>query len=489
MALIAPAQTGSPVLPRVPFEVAALGGALLAGIAIGFGGPFGVIAVLGALFVLGVARYPLFGVVALVVATPLLSGYARGVPVPFFRPHEIVMFAALAGLGLRGVVGLLEGQRWRIELQPIDMAFGALAFFGSVVPVLLSIGRSRPIDGAGIGQVSILPKYLLLFLLFRWVVRSAKEVRLVVLLAGATGLILAAVGIAQSFQNGPVNDILLGAGYQASDYLLSGRGTSTTGNSIVYGTSMALLVPLTLSLLFSHFNKPLGDPDDAKQRRRWTLGLATAALIFFFAVISSGQFSPAGAVIVGIIVAVVTARKAHYFLAFPPVAVLGVLAIWPQVRGRLDEFQQTEGLPVSWQTRIDNLRTFYLPEFDDGLNRVLGVRLDVTADFDQVLGEEVFLESGYVWFIWVGGVFLLLAALGFLITGLRRTYSRLRTTDPWVRAAATASFSAFIYIALLLPIDQHLTLRASTDLFVMLLAASMVATPAPVRLEPREAQI
>lgn len=469
------------VLPRPPVEVSALAGCALAGLAVGVAGTAGVVAVIGCIFIVAVARNPYVGVVALVAATPLLSGFARGFPVPFFRPHELILGAALVGVGLNALVGLLEGRRWRIDPQPIDVAFAALAFFGSVVPVLLSIGRSRPIDGAGLGQVIILPKYLLLFLLVRGVVRTTKQVRSVVLLTGVVGIGIAAVGVAQSFLNEPVNDVLISVGYQETDYMLSGRGTSTTGNSIIYGTVMALLVPLALSLLFSHLSSPLSG-DHAK--RRWTFGLGVAALAFFLGVLSSGQFSPTVAVIVGIVVAVLAAKKAHYFYAFPPVAALGVIAIWPQVRGRLDEFQDANGLPVSWQTRIDNLQRFYLPEFRDGFNRVFGVRLDVTADYDQVIGEEVFLESGYIWFIWVGGVFLLLAALAFLLTGFRRTLARLQQRDPWTRAAATASLSAFVYIALLLPIDQHLTFRASTDLFVMLLALSMVATAAPVRFDP-----
>ncbi len=478
--MAATTSPASTVLPRPPMEAVALVGAVLAGLAVAVAGPLGIVAVVGTIFVLAVARQPMVGIIALVALTPLLSGYFRGVPVPFFRPHELVMVATLIGVGLSGLAGLLEGRRWRLDLQPIDAAFAALAFFGSVVPVLLSIGRSRPIDGSGIGQVVILPKYLLLFLLFRGVVRTGKHVRDVVVVSGVVGVVVAAVGIAQSFFNSQVNDVLLGARYQASDYLLSGRGTSTTGNSIVYGTLMALLVSVALSLLFSHLDKPLFGES---ARRKTTFGLVASALVYFLGVLSSGQISPTVAVIVVIVVAVAVVRKAHFLYAFPPVAALGVLAIWPQVRRRLDEFEQTGGLPVSWQTRLDNLQRFYLPEFDDASNRVLGVRLDVTADFDQVLGEEVFLESGYVWFIWVGGVFLLLAALGFLFTGLVRTWPRLRESDPWVRAAATASFSAFIYIALLLSIDQHLTLRASTDLFVMLLAASMVRTAAPVRFE------
>ncbi len=464
----------------MPIEVSAVGGCVLAGLAVGVAGVAGVIAVLGCLFIFAVARNPFVGIVALVVATPLLSGFARGFPVPFLRPHELVLFATLAGVGLAGGIGMLEGRRWRLDLQPIDIAFAALAFFGSVVPVLLSIGRSRPIDGAGLGQVVILPKYLLLFLLFRGVVRTPKQVRSVILLAGAIGAVLAVVGIGQSFVNEQVNDLLLSVGYQETDYLLSGRGTATTGNSIIYGTVMALLVPLALSLLFSHVADPVAG---ARWKKRSTAAFAGAAGLFFLGVLSSGQFSPTAAVIVGITVAVVAARKAHYFYAFPPAAALGVAAIWPQVRGRIEEFQQTDGLPVSWQTRIDNLQRFYLPEFSDGFNRVFGVRLDVTADYDQVIGEEVFLESGYIWFVWVGGIFLLLAAIGFLLTGFHRTRPRMHSGDPWVRAAATAAVSAFIYIALLLPIDQHLTFRASTDLFVMLLAASMVATKAPVSLE------
>ncbi len=479
---------GYPVV-RAELVGVAFAASLLAGLAIAALGDFGLALVVAMAFVALTAWRPLAGIVCLAIATPLLAGFARGDLVPLLRPHEVVLGAVLLGAGVTAVVRLVRSQSFRLSLQPIDQAFLALAVAGSLVPLLLALGRSTPIDGGGLGQVVILPKYFVLFILTRLVVRTVADARIVMLFTAVVGVFLAVLGIVQSFARDQVADALVGLGYQETDYLLSGRGTATIGNGIIYGTLMALLVPAALSLLL----KASGSGDGAGQeqmswaslgRRRHKLALVGMSALFFLGALSSGQFSPAIAAIVGVVVATIAAGRSRFLLGLPLVVLIAGALLWPRVTDRLDEFRETQGLPVSWQTRLDNLRRFYLPEFADWKDWLFGVRLDVTADYDQVVGEEVFLESGYLWCLWVGGIVLLIAAVAFLLTGIVRTASRARHSDPWIAAAATATLSAFIYIALLLPIDQHLTFRASTDLFVLLLAISMVGQPPPVRLVP-----
>ncbi len=445
-------------------------------------GPLGVVAVLGLITVALVARWPLLGVAMILVATPLLAGFARGVPVPFLRPHELFLFSTLAGVGVGAIPALWSGKRVRLQLQPIDWAFLVLAITGSVIPVLLAIGRGRPVGGAGLGQVIILPKYFVLFILLRSLVRTSKQVQFGLLLTGAVGLVVTTVGVAQAFINAQVAELLLALGYQETDYLLSGRGSSTIGNAIIFGMLIAFHLPVSLTLLAKHLETPFGAR--VRDQRLWTVGLVGASVVFSVGVLSSGQFSPVAALIIMVVVVAVLTGRTKLLLGVPATLAVGAFVVWPQIQARIDEFAEGSGLPISWRTRIDNLERFYLPEFGTIEDWLLGVRLDVTADNDLVVGEEVFLESGYLWLLWVGGIFLLAAAVVFLLVAGYQTLERTRSDDPWVAAPATAAFGAVVAIALLLPIDQHLTLRASTDLFVALLAFSMIETPAPVSLEP-----
>ncbi|MEE9417220.1 MAG: hypothetical protein V3V01_18215 [Acidimicrobiales bacterium] len=472
-------RDGNDVRPLV-----ALVGAVLVGLAVAFGGLVGVGLAIVCLVVVAVAVEPTWGIAAVLLATPLAAGFERGAVVPLLRPHEVVLGLVIAGVGVRVLRDYQYGRPLEFDWQPLDRAFLILALAGSIIPLLLAYGRGRTVDADGLAQLVILPKYFALFIVVRIVIRRKDDVRRALLLTVVVGFGLAILGVVQALSNERVADVLVGLGYQETDYLLAGRGTATIGNAIAFGTLMALHLAVALALLFRHLGQPFAD---GRRRKLWTAGLTLVSGAFFVGAIASGQFSGVVAAIIAIVAVSLLARRARYLLAFPAVALLGLVAVWPQVSARLEEFGGPSGLPPSWESRVDNLRRFFLPELGTDWNWAFGVRPNVTASFDQRLGGEVFLESGYLWLLWVGGVVLFGAAIAFLVVAARSTLERTQLADPWTEAAAVGAFSALIYISFLMLIDQHLTLRASTDLFVTLLALSSAGAIRPWRASMRAA--
>ena len=65
-------------------------------------------------------------------------------------------------------------------------------------------------------------------------------------------------------------------------------------------------------------------------------------------------------------------------------------------------------LPQSWQGRIDNLTNFYMPRLAH-FRWVLGIRPDTVLPAPETWRDVIYLESGYLWLFWVGGIPLVLA--------------------------------------------------------------------------------
>jgi len=154
-----------------------------------------------------------------------------------------------------------------------------------------------------------------------------------------------------------------------------------------------------------------------------------------------------------------------------PVVLVGLLVAWPAVDRRLEGFGSNVGYPTSWHDRIDNLTSFFLPRMSD-FQWVLGVRPDPVLPAPETWREFIYLESGVLWLLWVGGLPLLFAFCWFVYAGLRHTHRVACRRSDVVGIASLAAFGSLCAMALLTLFDAHLQLRGGGDALFILLALS-----------------
>jgi hypothetical protein len=186
-------------------------------------------------------------------------------------------------------------------------------------------------------------------------------------------------------------------------------------------------------------------------------------------VLAAGQFSTWIASAVAAIVLLRRFPELRRRLArLVPLAAVAVLVGAPALLGRLAGFGAGFGVPRSWLGRWDNLSTFYLPPLGD-FGFVLGVSPNSVLRAPETWREEIFLESGYLDLLWVGGIPLLLA-FGWLSFAVLRA-TRTARSDPGALGACATTLEVAWWIVLVLSlIDIHLVLRGTGELLFTLLA-------------------
>jgi hypothetical protein len=249
---------------------------------------------------------------------------------------------------------------------------------------------------------------------------------------------------------------------------VTGRGTSTIASS--FGTADVMIMNLLIALAL------LRD----RHWRSWRLALA--ATIFLVGCLAAGAFSGVIGLVVALLAFGVIARQTgRILLASVPVTAVGMIAFWPVIAGRLAGFERPSGLPHSWEGRWANLRDFFLPEIMSGVNWLTGVRPTGRVPAPEPWRDWAYIESGYVWLVWIGGLPFLLAFLAFVVVGVLRLWPVVAGRRDAVGAAALAALAYLLVIAVLMLLDPHLTIRGSADLFFPLLALALVRAPGRLR--------
>ncbi len=460
---------------------AALAGlGLLAAVAIVLAGPAAPVvpAVLAGLVLVGlVAWKPEIGPLILLASTPLIVGLTRGSVLPVLRINEAILFAVAGGVGLRISIDLVQGRRFRLATPPdrLDWAIGAVVLAGSALPLMVRFGRGLDISLDDITQAFIFAKFGLLYFVVRAVIRTQSHVRRALTVSIAASIPVALLALAQSMQVPGVAEFL-GPWLDQPPEVYIGRGAGTIGNSIALGDVMAVHLAIAMMALLRHRDAVVHETR-ATQRRALILGVATA--IFVIGALGSGQFSGFAAAGVAVVAAALAARRPRLLLALPAATMIAGIGLWPVISRRLDGFNTSSGLPQSWQARIDNLNEFFLPVLGRDFNWALGVRPDTSVDNpDEILGET-FIESGFVWLVWVGGLVLLAAFVFLMFTAGQRFLTAARARDPWLGAVGAGGLAATGFIGLLTITDPHLTLRGIADVYFPLMAMALVAAAAP----------
>jgi hypothetical protein len=81
----------------------------------------------------------------------------------------------------------------------------------------------------------------------------------------------------------------------------------------------------------------------------------------------------------------------------------------------------------------------------------------------------IWIESGYTWLLWGGGIPLLLSYLLFVVVAAGRSWHVAQRRDAF-GSAATGALIGVVVVAVLMLFDPHLTYRGSADLLFSLLA-------------------
>jgi hypothetical protein len=200
--------------------------------------------------------------------------------------------------------------------------------------------------------------------------------------------------------------------------------------------------------------------------------------LFVAGVLAAAEFSGAIGLVIGVIVIAVITRRVRSVALFMPVFFGAAFALRPVIATRAAGFQSASGLPTSWIGRLNNLRGYFWPVLFSHGNFILGVRPAARVATRTMATGYIWIESGYTWLLWSGGIPLLGAYVYFVWMNLRLSIAVARQRADEVGVAALAVVVALVVISVLMILDPHLTYRGSADLLFMLLGLLAVGTRA-----------
>jgi hypothetical protein len=418
--------------------------------------------VVGIALVVVVAWRPEFAAYLLIGATPLVVGIDRDRIVPMLRPNEALLGLLIAVLVTRAVLLMRVNTRPRIAIGSVALSLVAMAVASSILPIMFLVMRGRPVEGDDLTHAVVMWKTLAVFALVRYAVRTQTQVRVCLWISMGVAVVVGLLGIAQSLGLFGVRDLLVPwyASFGYTGDVESPRAGSTIGLPAATADFMILNLGFAIGMWWKD--------------RRGALLLVPAALVFAMATFSAAEFSSA----LGLMVAVVTLAALlgrldllrYSVLAFPVV----VAALWPTIEHRLADFQSMHGIPQSWLVRWYNLETYFWPQLFHGTNPIFGVRPSARVPADEAFGF-VWIESGYTWLLWGGGIFLAGAFFYFVWVALRSMRDISRGLTSYSSVAALAAYAAVVVVVVLMIFDPHITYRGFADALYATLALALVA--------------
>lgn len=393
----------------------------------------------------------------LIFVTPLIVGVSAGSVVPLLRPNEALIVLFGAAIGLRWLAGLRSGDtRWP-RMDRVDIALVALGVTSSVLPLAMMAVRQRPISADDLFYSLVLWKLLAEYAIVRSVISTREQAMRCLVLSMAAAAIIGVIGIMQSLGLAGVPGLL--ATYTSSpgtDGMVSvGRGSSLLGLPAATADLAILNLGIAVAMIVR------GHP-----RRLWLGGLAA---LYALSVIAAAEFATVIGLVVALIALVAITRSGRIAIYMIPVALFGGILLWPVIQLRLSDFHSTAGLPLSWVDRLYNLRTFFWPVLFSDHNWILGVRPSARVADPGKEGGYIWIESGYTWLLWGGGIPLLASYIAFAGAVIRKGWAYARRADA-AGIAGTAVAVAMCSQVVLMAFDPHLTYRGSGDALFLLLA-------------------
>ena len=416
--------------------------------------------VLGAVLAMAVWQRPAVAAYVIVGVTPLVVGIDRGRLVPQMRVNEALTLVLVGVLCVRAG---LQGHPWRLHklrLDPVSRSFVWFALAASLIPIIFLVGRGRPLEMDDLTYAAVMWKFLLLYAVVRITVRSDREVTITLWVSLIAGVLVGVIGILQSLDLLGVRAMLepLFAPFGYTEVVQSARAGSTVGLPAATADLMVLNLVIALGLLYR------------KPTLAWCLVPMT--LVFVVAVFSAAEFSSALGLAVAIVCVAARLRRLD-LLKWTAVALpVAVVALWPTIAPRIADFSSLHGVPTSWLVRYHNLTNYFWPEIIDGSNFLVGVRPAARVPVEEGAFGFIWIESGYLWLLWGGGLPLFAAFCWFVWTSLKATGPAARRLATPASVAALALYAGLVSCVVLMTFDPHITYRGSADALFGLLALS-----------------
>jgi hypothetical protein len=416
-----------------------------------------------------VAR-PEYGVYIILLANPLIVGIARGQLSSVLRPNEFLLGFVLIAISVRGVLLVRRQRQSHVSYDRLHTALLFLVAAGSVVPVLWRYARGLALSEDDLLYAVVLLKYYALFRVFRSAITTTRQVERCLILSLASALIVAVIGILQVSDLFSIPEFLLeyyDHPFEGHTTVINERATSTVSSAFGLADMMIMNIIIALAL---------------RQTTRRPRLLLLITIILLGGCIAAGEFS--------CYIGLASALFAFGFISgrfdqLLPVSIAGgglaALLLRPVLALRLEGFQGPAGVPDSWAGRWGNLQTYFFPDLFTHGNWILGVRPAPRIPALETWREWVYLESGYIWLLWIGGIPFVAAFVFFAIVSLRTLQRVAQERTDAVGGAATSAFSYLVATIVMMFFDPHLTLRGSADLFFPLLALSFVDSRAGLR--------
>jgi hypothetical protein len=422
-----------------------------------------VLALLALALVACVWRWPPLAAYLAIGLTPLTVNLDLGHALPLIRPNEALDLLVGATLAARGLIRARAGELPRIRLNRVELAIVLMAVCNSVVPLLWMMVRQEAITAEDLLYALVLWKLLGIYVIVRVAVTTDRQVRRCLWLSVTAAVIVAVIAILQSLSLFGVPQLLAESyGGPTQFGPAGGRGSSTLG-----------LPAATADLLV--FNLAVVSGLWTRYRRHRVL-LACAAALLLFGVLAAGEFAGLIGLAVGLACIAIVSGSPKLLGWFVPAAAAGGFVLWPVLRTRLLGFQSASGLPESWLGRLQNLETYFWPRLFTDWNFVLGVRPAAVVDVVSYSGNQVWIESGYTWLLWGGGIPLAASFVFFVCVTGAMGWRAARGGRDARSVAGTAVFVAVVVIAVLMIFDPHLTYRGSADEFFFLIALAAPRT-------------
>jgi peptidoglycan biosynthesis protein MviN/MurJ (putative lipid II flippase) len=393
----------------------------------------------------------------LIFFTPLIVGVNAGSVIPLLRPNEALMFLFAGVIAVRWLATVRTGDRRWPRLDRVDLGLIALGITSSVLPLIIMVVRQRAVQSDDILYSLVLWKLMAEYVIVRSVIVTREQAMRCLVLSMLSAAIVCLIGILQSLNKFGVPGLL--AKYYAplnvTSALSIGRGSSLLGLPAAVADLAIINLAIAVALI--------------SRGNRWRWWLGGLAVIFAFGVVAAAEFSTLIGMLVAVVVIVVLTKSGRIIGYAIPVAAIGAALLWPVIKIRLNGFQSASGLPISWLTRLHNLETYFWPTLFSDYNWIFGVRPSARVVAPNQEYGYVWIESGYTWLLWGGGIPLLASYIAFAIACIRKGWAFARRADA-AGVAGTALAAVMCSQLFLMLFDPHLTYRGSGDLVFMLLA-------------------